>query len=54
MAVEWASQGVRVNAVCPGMTYSKTAAENYGEFKMFETRRPDIPFKRFGTVDEVS
>ena len=53
LAVEWASEGVRVNALCPGMIYSKSASDNYGEFKMFEKRRPQIPLKRFGTVDEV-
>ncbi len=53
MAVEWAADGVRVNAVAPGIIASKTAADNYG-IDVFAIARPAVPSKRPGIPDEVS
>ncbi|KAL1416731.1 hypothetical protein MTO96_000679 [Rhipicephalus appendiculatus] len=53
LSVEWASSGVRVNAIKPGIIYSETAAKNY-EGDLFELVRPRLPAKRPGTAQEVS
>lgn len=56
LAVEWASRGVRVNAVAPGVIYSPTAAANYAGVapKLFEEARKGIPAGRCGTPAEVA
>lgn len=52
--MEWAEDGVRVNAVAPGSSiYSPTAAANYGNVNVFELTRGEIPAKRLGTTQEV-
>lgn len=53
LTMEWAADGVRINNVAPGSVYSPTAAANY-PFDVFEYQRPFIPYKRLGTVEEVS
>lgn len=53
--MEWAQEGVRINAVAPGSNiYSPTAASNYGDLNIFELAREGIPMKRLGTPEEVS
>jgi len=55
MALEWASSGVRINCVAPGSSiYSETAAQNYGDAKIFERTKADIPARRLGHTEEVS
>ncbi|XP_071103056.1 peroxisomal trans-2-enoyl-CoA reductase-like isoform X1 [Haliotis cracherodii] len=55
LAIEWASDGVRVNSVAPGSSiYSETAAANYGDFNIFSRNIPSVPAKRLGTTEEVS
>ena len=53
MAIEWISNGVRVNAVSPGTIFSKTASDNYA-MDVFEMARPYIPAKRLGTTAEIA
>ncbi|OBS64727.1 hypothetical protein A6R68_06737 [Neotoma lepida] len=55
MALMWASSGVRINCVAPGVIYSQTAADNYGELgqSMFERAFEAIPAKRIGVPEEV-
>ena len=50
--MEWASSGVRVNCLAPGVVFSQTARANY-EFDVFEAAKPNIPAKRLGTIQEV-
>ena len=52
MAVEWASNGVRVNAVAPGVIQSETAKNNYA-MDVFELSRPELPAKRTGNPQEA-
>ena len=56
LAVEWASDGIRVNSVAPGSSiYSPTASANYAtDFAPFEMARPGVPAKRLGTTLEAS
>ncbi|XP_042335648.1 peroxisomal trans-2-enoyl-CoA reductase [Sceloporus undulatus] len=55
LAIEWASSGVRINAVAPGVIFSETAVANYnsGE-EMFKQCIEKIPAKRLGLPEEVS
>lgn len=53
LALEWASNGIRINAVAPGVIYSETAAANY-PMPVFATAQSHIPAKRVGLPEEVS
>lgn len=52
LAVEWATHGIRVNAVAPG-TIRSSGTDQYGD-GLLETARKAIPLKRWGTVEEVA
>jgi len=55
LAVEWASDKIRINSVAPGVIYSDTAAANYQNFPtLFKDAVKIIPVKRVGTVEEIS
>jgi len=54
LAVEWAQDGVRVNAVAPGVIYSATAAANYGAVDVFGMAAAELPTQRCGTTHEVA
>ncbi|XP_023320391.1 peroxisomal trans-2-enoyl-CoA reductase isoform X3 [Eurytemora carolleeae] len=53
LSIEWAENGVRVNAISPGVIFSNTAQANY-DTDIFEMSRPKLPFKRLGEPREVS
>ncbi|CAL1288391.1 unnamed protein product [Larinioides sclopetarius] len=54
LAVEWAADGIRVNAVAPGNSiYSETAAKNY-PIDVFGIVKDKVPAKRLGLPEEVS
>ena len=52
LAIEWASDGVRVNSVAPGVIISPTAKANYS-IDLLEMSKPHIPLKRLGVTQEV-
>lgn len=56
LSIEWASSGIRINSVTPGVIYSETAAANYKilDFDPFEAALERIPAWRLGEVEEVS
>jgi len=53
LALEWVSNGVRINSVAPGTIYSETAAANYDP-SLFKKVVTCLPMKRLGTPEEVS
>lgn len=56
LSIEWASSGVRVNAVAPGIIYSESAFSHYGDAAedLLSALLPAIPAKRLGTPEEVA
>lgn len=52
LAVEWATYGIKVNAVAPG-TIRSSGTTQYGE-ELLEISRKATPLKRLGTPEEVA
>ncbi|XP_036175350.1 peroxisomal trans-2-enoyl-CoA reductase isoform X2 [Myotis myotis] len=55
LALEWASSGIRINCVAPGIIYSQTAFDNYGDLAkdLFGRSYQKIPAKRLGVPEEI-
>jgi NAD(P)-dependent dehydrogenase (short-subunit alcohol dehydrogenase family) len=54
LAKELASQGIRVNAVAPGITETEIHALSTGDAGRVERIAPLIPLKRAATTDEIA
>jgi NAD(P)-dependent dehydrogenase (short-subunit alcohol dehydrogenase family) len=56
LAIEWASFGIRVNAVAPGAVITKNASGNlgYADEAAQERLLATIPLRRFGTSEEMA
>jgi peroxisomal trans-2-enoyl-CoA reductase len=60
LAVEWASSGVRINAVAPGIMYTTSAVEHYLKSEalvgpgLLESQVARIPAKRMGSAEEIA
>uniref|UniRef100_H2Y7U1 Peroxisomal trans-2-enoyl-CoA reductase n=1 Tax=Ciona savignyi TaxID=51511 RepID=H2Y7U1_CIOSA len=53
LAIEWISQGVRINSVAPGTILSETAEANYPP-NTFDMARKSQPSCRLGIPEEIS
>lgn len=54
LAVEWASRGVRVNCVAPGLIASNGMRNYPYPLEELAKLQSTIPLKRYGTVEEVA
>jgi len=54
LAIEWGSQGIRSNTVCPGMTWTGMTQESYGRPGISELRSKAIPLGRIGQPEEIA
>lgn len=56
LCTEWIESGVRINCVRPGIIYTESGFENYGDAaeEFMAKILPSIPAKRLGTAEEIS
>mmetsp|Transcript_428 Transcript_428/g.719 ORF Transcript_428/g.719 Transcript_428/m.719 type:complete len:253 (+) Transcript_428:141-899(+) len=54
LAAEWASLGIRVNAVAPGMVKTKFSEALWKNPKIEKKMTEAIPLRRFGLPDEIA
>ena len=54
LAREVAEEGIRVNAVVPGMIETEIHDKSTGDASRVERIRPTIPMKRIGTAEEIA
>jgi len=55
LAVEWAEQNIRVNAIAPGpVATENTTGQLFGGGQLFDIIANENPLKRFGTVEEIA
>ena len=55
LAIEWASFGIRVNAVAPGPVMSEGAGKNlFADEDLAQKITESVPLKRFGTPEEMA
>lgn len=54
LAIEWAPQGIRLNAIAPGTTPTETRQASLSQPARREAMLARIPLNRFGTVEEMA
>lgn len=54
LAQEWAADGIRVNAVCPGMTRTPLTEPVYQDAATKAAREALVPLGRIGTAEDVA
>jgi glucose 1-dehydrogenase len=54
LALEWAPDGIRVNVVSPGMTYTRMTEKMYEDPQIKQKREEIIPLSRVGSSIEVA
>ena len=52
LAAEWASMGVRVNAIAPGYVKTEIASTEYEDYRHYW--RDEVPMQRYATPDEIA
>ena len=54
-ALEYAAQGIRVNAICPGIVETPMVADMLkGETAVMQEMLKDVPIRRLGTAQEIA
>lgn len=54
LAKEWGTDGIRVNAICPGLIKTKFSQALWQNDKILEHFTGKLPIARMGTTDEIS
>lgn len=54
MAMEWGSEGIPVNSVCPGMIWTEAGEAVYGDDDLREKREAFVPMGKIGQPDHVA
>jgi len=54
LAIEWAEQGIRVNAICPGYFHTALTAELFEDRARRDRLLTRIPMQRFGVADDLA
>lgn len=54
LAKEWGTDGIRVNAICPGLIKTKFSQALWQNEKILSHFTQNIPIARMGTTDEIS
>ncbi len=54
LAVEWASRGIRVNCIAPGLIVSSGVRTYPDGLNLFRGMQEHIPLKRAGTMDDIA
>ena len=54
LSVEWAPQGIRVNAVAPGMTLTPGTSPVYQDPQIRQQREARIPARRIGRPEDIA
>ena len=52
LAAEWASKGVRVNAIAPGYVKTEIANTEYDDYRHYW--RDEVPMQRYASPDEIA
>ncbi|WP_413733435.1 SDR family NAD(P)-dependent oxidoreductase [Sodalis sp. RH21] len=52
LAAEWASSGVRVNAIAPGYVKTEIASDEYETYRHYW--RDEVPMQRYATPEEIA
>jgi NAD(P)-dependent dehydrogenase (short-subunit alcohol dehydrogenase family) len=52
LAAEWASHGIRVNAIAPGYVRTEIANTEYDDYRHYW--RDEVPMQRYATPDEIA